>query len=262
MLYTKSTMNKTKQPSKAQQLNSSQVDSSPEESCQLNRYVALCGIASRRGAVALIAQQQISVNGKIITTPGYRVQEGDVVRYKKRILRPEPKVYVLLNKPSGYITTRSDEKNRPTVLDLLGSSFDDYRLYPVGRLDMTTTGVLLLTNDGDAAQRLAHPSKKVAKIYVVKLDRPYSTEDTPRLIKGVRLDDGPAHVDSLFQHSPQVVEVTTHSGRNRIVRRLFEYLGYRIKSLERTSFAGLNTRGLPRGGWRRLTGSEIKRLGI
>lgn len=229
---------------------------------QLNRYLALCGVASRRGAVALIAQQKVTVNGTIVTTPGYRVKEGDIVRYRGKVLRPESKVYVVLNKPSGYVTTRSDEAGRQTVLDLVGTTAKTHRLYPVGRLDLTTTGVLLLTNDGDLAQKLAHPSKKVSKIYVVTLDRPFNTEDSQKLLKGIRLDDGVSSVDRIEQKAQAVVEVAIHSGRNRIVRRLFEYLGYRIKSLDRVAFAGLTVRGLPKGAWRRLTSSELRKLGV
>lgn len=275
--YTDNTMNNSKQPEQAKQmsksqpdshrlnshgLNSSKQSSSEPGSYPLNHYLAICGAASRRGAVALIAQKKVSVNGKIITTPGFRVTEDDMVRYKGKILRPEVKTYIVLNKPSGYVTTRSDEVGRQTVLDLLGSTAKMHRLYPVGRLDMTTTGVLLLTNDGDLAQKLAHPSKKISKIYIVTLDRPFNSEDSPRLLKGVRLDDGVAAVDRLDQKAPQVIEVAIHSGRNRIVRRLFEYLGYRIKSLDRVAFAGLTVRGLPRGGWRRLTASELRKLGV
>lgn len=229
---------------------------------QLNRYLALCGVASRRGAVALIAQKKVTVNGTVITTPGYRVTEQDIVRYRGRVLRPESKVYVVLNKPSGYVTTRSDEVGRQTVLDLMGTTAKTHRLYPVGRLDLTTTGVLLLTNDGDLAQKLAHPSKKVSKIYVVTLDRPFNTEDSQKLLKGIRLDDGVSSVDRIEQKAQAVVEVAIHSGRNRIVRRLFEYLGYRIKSLDRVAFAGLTVRGLPKGAWRRLTASELRKLGV
>lgn len=248
--------------STSQKIPESQEDHESSASYQLNRYLALCGVTSRRGAVALIAQKKVTVNGTVITTPGYRVTQDDVVRYRGKILRPEVKVYVVLNKPSGYVTTRSDEAGRQTVLDLVGTTAKTHRLYPVGRLDLTTTGVLLLTNDGDLAQKLAHPSKKVAKIYVVTLDRPFHAEDSERLLKGIRLDDGVALVDRIEQKAQAVVEVAIHSGRNRIVRRLFEYLGYRIKSLDRVAFAGLTVRGLPKGAWRRLTSSELRKLGV
>lgn len=229
---------------------------------QLNKFLAQAAVASRRKAVDLIKQGIVRVNNTVIKEPGYIVQENDVVTVHGRRVMIQELVYVLLNKPSGYITTTADEKDRATVMDLLGNHFKE-RLYPIGRLDRNTTGLLLLTNDGDLAQRLSHPRHEVAKIYQVVLDKTFLEADRARIIKGVRLSDGMVRVDRISHPlGPQknTIRLTLHSGKNRVVRRLFEELGYRIKKLDRVGYAMLSKQGLPLGAWRRLSKKEVHSL--
>ncbi len=229
---------------------------------RLNKYLAHAGIASRREADELIKNGMVSVNGKVVTEMGYKVQPGDEVRFGGEIVIPEKKVYILLNKPKNYITTTKDERNRKTVMDLVKDA-SKYRLYPVGRLDRKTTGLLLLTNDGELTKKLLHPKHKVQKLYHVVLDRNLKQQDLQKIREGLKLDDGMIYVDdiSYIQGAPHSeVGVLLHSGRNRIVRRIFEHLGYDVKKLDRVMFAGLTKKGLERGKWRHLTKQEVNNL--
>lgn len=228
---------------------------------RLNRFIANAGICSRREADELISNGQISVNGKIITEMGYKVKMTDVVKYGKKALNPEKMVYILINKPKDYITTTDDPEERKTVLDLIKGACNE-RVYPVGRLDRNTTGLLLLTNDGELAEKLTHPSSGIKKIYQAELDKPITTEDFERLQHGVDLEDGFIRPDEVGIVTPDamVVGLEIHSGRNRIVRRMFEHLGYEVQKLDRTVFAGLNKKDLPRGKWRFLSEKEVVKL--
>lgn len=236
-------------------------DKEESDEIRLNRYIANAGICSRREADDLISSGQISVNGKIVTEMGYKVRPTDVVKYGKKALNPEKMVYILINKPKDYITTTDDPEERKTVLDLIKGACSE-RVYPVGRLDRNTTGLLLLTNDGELAEKLTHPSSGIKKIYQAELDKPIVTEDFEQLQAGVELEDGFIRPDEVGLVTPdaQVVGLEIHSGRNRIVRRMFEHLGYEVQKLDRTVFAGLNKKDLPRGKWRFLTEKEVIKL--
>ncbi|GAB3170201.1 pseudouridine synthase [Telluribacter humicola] len=236
-------------------------ESGEEDLMRLNRYISNAGICSRREADDLIASGQISVNGKTVTEMGYKVKPADVVKYGKKALNPERMVYILLNKPKDYITTTEDPEDRKTVVDLIAGACQE-RVYPVGRLDRNTTGLLLLTNDGELAEKLTHPSSGMKKVYQAELDKPITTEDFEALQQGLELEDGFIKPDEVGIVTPDamVVGLEIHSGRNRIVRRMFEHLGYEVKKLDRTVFAGLNKKDLPRGKWRFLTEKEVIRL--
>jgi 23S rRNA pseudouridine2605 synthase len=234
-------------------------EESPE--MRLNRYIANAGICSRREADDLIASGQISVNGKVVTEMGYKVLASDAVKFGKKLLSRERLVYVLINKPKDYITTTDDPEERKTVLDLIkGACYE--RIYPVGRLDRNTTGLLLMTNDGELAEKLTHPSGGIKKIYQAELDKPITTEDFEKLQAGLELEDGFIKPDEVGIVTPDamVVGLEIHSGRNRIVRRMFEHLGYEVQKLDRTVFAGLNKKELPRGKWRFLSEKEVVSL--
>ncbi|MBQ7062542.1 MAG: rRNA pseudouridine synthase [Bacteroidales bacterium] len=230
---------------------------------RLNKYISNAGICSRRDADRLIEAGAVSVNGEVVTTMGYKVKEGDVVSYGGEVLRSEPKRYFLLNKPKGFITTVDDPQNRQTVMMLMQNCCKE-RIYPVGRLDKNTTGLLLFTNDGEMAKRLTHPSSKIYKIYQVECDRSVSREDMQQMIDGIELEDGWIAVDDVQYQGDgkdrRVVGVALHSGKNRIVRRIFEHFGYEIKKLDRTVFAGLTKKDLPRGHYRELTQREVNYL--
>ena len=229
---------------------------------RLNKYIAHAGICSRREADTLIAAGNITVNGKTITEMGYKVSPADEVRFDGRLLNTEKKEYVLLNKPKNFITTTRDEKGRRTVMELV-SRASPSRLLPVGRLDRNTTGLLLFTNDGDLAKKLTHPKHGVRKIYHVELDKTFRDADLQKVREGLQLEDGPISVDeiSYIKGAPKKeVGVEIHSGRNRIVRRIFEHLGYRVVRLDRVVFAGLTKKDLPRGHWRHLTRQEVINL--
>jgi len=235
--------------------------SNPNE-IRLNRYVANAGICSRREADTYIAAGSVSVNGKVITEMGYKVKLTDDVRFDGRKLNPEKKEYILLNKPKNFITTTSDEKGRRTVMELV-SSASKSRLLPVGRLDRNTTGLLLFTNDGDLTKKLTHPTHRVRKIYHVHLDKNLMLSDLRKIEAGLKLEDGQVQVNdiSYVQGAPKrEVGVEIHSGRNRIVRRIFEHLGYHVTKLDRVIFAGLTKKDLPRGHWRHLTEQEVVNL--
>lgn len=231
-----------------------------EGTVRLNKYIAHAGICSRREADALIAAGSVKVNGQVVTEMGYLVKPGDMVQYGGETLRSERLRYFLLNKPKGFITTTDDPQERRTVMMLVDGCCAE-RIYPVGRLDRATTGLLLFTNDGELAKKLTHPSTQVYKIYQVELNKPVIKEDMKRLLEGVELDDGPMHVDDIQYaaglNDKRVVGVELHSGRNRIVRRLFEALGYEVHKLDRVVFAGLTKKDLPRGRWRELSDKEV-----
>jgi 23S rRNA pseudouridine2605 synthase len=229
---------------------------------RLNKYIANAGICSRREADDMITAGLISVNGNIITTLGTKISPSDVVKYNNETLRRERNVYVLLNKPKDYITTVEDPQNRNTVMNLVANACKE-RIYPVGRLDRNTTGVLLFTNDGELTKKLTHPASNVKKIYHVELDRNVKLTDLEKIKEGIELEDGIAQVDEIDYDHPSDgshVGIELHSGKNRIVRRIFETLGYEVHKLDRVVFAGLTKKDLPRGRWRFLTGMEVGML--
>jgi 23S rRNA pseudouridine2605 synthase len=232
------------------------------EPVRLNRYIANSGLCARREADELIKKGHISVNGVKVTDMGIRVKPSDSVEYNGRKLRLEKKVYILLNKPKGYVTTVKDPHAEATVIDLVRDAAGE-RIYPVGRLDKSTTGVLLLTNDGELAGKLTHPRYGARKVYLVVTDRDVTRHDMETIIKGVVLDDGTVSADAISYFDPEdrtQVGLEIHSGQNRVVRRIFEKLGYRVKKLDRVSFAGLTKKNLPRGTWRHLTSKELSML--
>jgi 23S rRNA pseudouridine2605 synthase len=233
---------------------------SPE--MRLNRYIANAGICSRREADQYILAGLVSVNGKVIDKLGTKVNTGDKVSFNGQIIRDEKKVYILMNKPKDCITTVDDPGAKFTVMDILGKKFAE-RVYPVGRLDRDTTGILLLTNDGDLTQRLTHPSYNKKKIYHVFLDKKFAHSDLVRISKGLVLEDGFIQPDAIHyadMTDKSQVGIELHSGKNRIVKRIFEAAGYKILKLDRVYFAGLTKKGLNRGQWRFLTEKEINML--
>ncbi len=232
-----------------------------QELIRLNRFIANAGVCSRRKADELIRNGEIQVNGQVITELGYKVKKADVVIYKGKRLVPEKKVYILLNKPKDTLTTAKDPEGRRTVFDLIAGATSE-RVYPVGRLDRNTTGLLFLTNDGELADRLMHPSSEVEKVYHVVLDRNFEKSDFEKLAAGIELEDGFIAPDSLSytNNSFKELGVEIHSGRNRIVRRMFEHLGYKVVKLDRVLYAGLTKKGLERGAWRFLTPNEVRYL--
>lgn len=234
------------------------------EQLPLNKYIAHAGVCSRRDAADLIKQGKVTVNGHPVTEPGTKVQPSDTVKVNgKKVVISRNFVYILLNKPKDYITTTDDPQGRKTVLDLIRHATTE-RVFPVGRLDRNTSGVLLLTNDGDLAQKLAHPSHEIKKIYHVVLDKPLTKTDFDKIIGGgITLEDGPAQVDVLAYAEPKdktQIGLEIHSGRNRIVRRIFEHLGYDVRGLDRVMYAGLTKKNVQRGKWRLLTEKEIRIL--
>jgi len=237
---------------------------SEDQGIRLNKYIANAGICSRREADTLIQNGAISVNGQIITQMGYRVNPGDSVLFGDQRLINEQKVYVLLNKPKDYITTSDDPQSRKTVMDLVRNACRE-RVFPVGRLDRNTTGLLLFTNDGDLAKKLTHPKHRVRKIYHAELDKPLTKADMDQIARGIKLDDDSfvkpddiAYVEK--SDSKKEVGIDIHSGQNRVVRRIFEQLGYKVTRLDRVVFAGLTKKDLPRGKWRFLTEKEVSFL--
>lgn len=235
--------------------------STADDTWRLNRYISNSGVCSRREADTLIAKGEISVNGKVVKELGFKVRPSDEVKFKGKVLRKEKPVYVLLNKPKDFITTTSDPQGRKTVMDLVKKATTE-RIYPVGRLDRQTTGLLLFTNDGEMAKKLSHPSYEVQKIYRVELNKPFEEEDLEKLKVGLTLEDGLAKVDNAAILSPDgfSVGVELHIGKNRIVRRMFAHLGYDVVRLDRTVYAGLTKETLGRGQWRLLNEREIIRL--
>lgn len=229
----------------------------------LNKFLAHCGICSRRDAVLLITEGKVKVNGIVSIEPGYKIQPKDEILFNnKKLFITKNLVYILLNKPKDYITTTDDPQGRKTVLQLISRATDE-RVYPIGRLDRNTSGVLLLTNDGDLTQKLSHPSYGIKKIYEVKLDKNLSKADFDAIINGLTLEDGPVHVDSLAyadSKDKSVIGIEIHSGKNRIVRRIFEFLGYDVKGLDRVMYAGLTKKNVERSKWRYLSDKEIRIL--
>jgi 23S rRNA pseudouridine2605 synthase len=231
-------------------------------SMRLNRFIAHAGICSRREADTFIIAGSVEVNGKVVSEMGYKVLPGDSVKFDGRLLTPEKMEYVLLNKPKNFLTTTEDDKGRKTVMDLIRNASKS-RLLPVGRLDRNTTGLLLFTNDGEMAARLTHPRYAVRKIYHVVLDRALKVSDLQQIEKGVDLDDGSISVDAISfiaNATKREVGIEIHSGRNRIIRRIFEHLGYEVAKLDRVMFAGLTKKDLPRGQWRTLDSKEVSFL--
>ena len=230
---------------------------------RLNKYLADCGVCSRREADDLIKAGCVTVNGEVITTMGYKVKTTDKVMYGTQTLNREKLRYLLLNKPKGYITTADDPEGRVTVMELVKEACPE-RIFPVGRLDKNTTGLLLLTNDGDLAKKLTHPSSEITKLYHVVLDKPLTRNDMLRIAEGIELDDGMITPDEIAydadDDSKKSIGIKLHSGRNRIVRRIFEHLGYDIVKLDRVMFAGLDKYKLPRGEWRFLSDQEVAAL--
>ena len=232
------------------------------EDVRLNRFISNAGVCSRREADTYIAAGLVAVNGQIVTEMGIKVKPGDDVRFDGRRLTAEKKVYILLNKPKDYVTTTDDPHAERTVMELVKEACIE-RIYPVGRLDRNTTGVLLFTNDGDLSKKLTHPSHKMKKVYQVTLDKVLNKNHLVQIADGIELEDGPVAADAIsYINSENKTEIgiEIHSGRNRIVRRIFEHLGYRVKKLDRVYFAGLTKKNLPRGKWRELSGKEIQYL--
>lgn len=227
---------------------------------RLNKYIAHCGICSRRNASELVKKGLVKINDVLEENPSYMVQEGDEVKYLDKVLELEKKkVYILLNKAKRVVSTLSDEKGRRTVIDSLGGKIKE-RIYPVGRLDYMTTGLLVLTNDGDLATKLAHPSYEVKKLYQVTIDKPITKIDVEKIEKGLLLEDGLALVDSakvLKDKGDMELMIQLHQGKNRIIRRIFEHLGYEVTKLDRVYYAGLTKKDLPRGWHRHLTEKEL-----
>jgi 23S rRNA pseudouridine2605 synthase len=230
------------------------------EDVRLNKFIANAGICSRREADVLIQSGIVEVNGKPVTELGYRIKPGDEVKYDGSLIQSEKKRYVLLNKPKDFITTMDDPMGRRTVLQLINNACKE-RIYPVGRLDRNTTGVLLFTNDGDLAKKLTHPRYEVKKIYHVEVDKPLDPEILKTLLTGVELDDGDFvkadKVELIAETRNREVGVEIHSGKNRVVRRMFEAIGHTVVKLDRVKFAGLTKKDLPRGTWRHLTQQEV-----
>ena len=233
----------------------------PNMEIRLNKFMANAGICSRREADEFITSGKVKVNGNVVTELGVKITPKDVVEFDDKVVTPERKCYVLLNKPKDCVTTSDDPNGRLTVLDLVKNACRE-RIYPVGRLDRNTTGVLLLTNDGDLASKLTHPKFVKKKIYHVWTDKEIAEEDMQRIADGIELDDGEIHADavSYVADARNQAGIEIHSGRNRIVRRIFEHLGYRVTKLDRVYFAGLTKKNLPRGRWRYLTQEEVNFL--
>lgn len=234
----------------------------PNEPIRLNKFLANAGICSRREADEYIQAGVVSVNGQVVQELGVKVLPTDKIMFHDQTVQTERKIYILLNKPKDFVTTVDDPKERNTVLDLVRNACRE-RIYPVGRLDRSTTGVLLLTNDGDLASKLTHPKYNKKKIYHVYLDKPLTKADMEQIVSGIELEDGEIHADEVhyvFDDDKQQVGIEIHSGRNRIVRRIFDHLGYRVKRLDRVFFAGLTKKNLPRGKWRFLSQSEVNML--
>ena len=239
-----------------------EVNIDPNEPLRLNKFLANAGICSRREADEFIQAGVVTVNGEVVTELGTKVLRTDTVMFHDQPVKIEKKVYVLLNKPKDYVTTSDDPQQRKTVMDLVKNACPE-RIYPVGRLDRNTTGVLLLTNDGDLASKLTHPKYLKKKIYHVFLDKNVTAHDLQQIAEGIQLEDGEIKADDVQYANPtdkKQVGIEIHSGKNRIVRRIFESLGYRVQKLDRVQFAGLTKKNLKRGDWRYLTEEEVDRL--
>ena len=239
-----------------------EINYDPNEPLRLNKFLANAGVCSRREADEFIQAGVVTVNGEVVTELGTKILRTDVVKFHDQPVSIEKKVYVLLNKPKDYVTTSDDPQQRKTVMDLVKNACTE-RIYPVGRLDRNTTGVLLLTNDGDLASKLTHPKYLKKKIYHVYLDKNVTAHDLAQIAEGIQLEDGEIKADDVQYAHPtdkKQVGIEIHSGKNRIVRRIFESLGYRVQKLDRVQFAGLTKKNLKRGDWRYLTEEEVDRL--
>ncbi|MDH5398257.1 MAG: rRNA pseudouridine synthase [Cyclobacteriaceae bacterium] len=235
--------------------------SQEEDLVRLNKYISNSGICSRRDADKLIANGEVTVNNKVITELGYKISPKDDVSWKGKPIRREKLRYILLNKPKDFITTMDDERDRRTVMQLVANACSE-RIYPVGRLDRTTTGLLLFTNDGDLTKKLTHPSGGVKKVYKAELNKPLTKNDFQSVLNGTQLEDGLAMVDELniISADKKSLGIRIHMGKNRIIHRIFEHYGYYVDKLDRVMFAGLDKKDLPRGKWRHLTETEVRRL--
>ena len=235
----------------------------PTEQMPLNKYIAHCGICARRDAALLVRDGKVRVNNVVVTEPGFKLGDNDEVTISGKKLFPARNlVYILLNKPKDFITTSEDTHGRKTVMDLVKSATNE-RIYPIGRLDRNTTGVLLLTNDGELTQNLSHPSFEVRKTYEVKLDKPLTKAHFDKIVAGVKLEDGMVYIDALAFADPKdksIIGIEIHSGRNRVVRRIFESLGYDVRNLDRVMFANLTKKNVDRGKWRFLKEKEVRLL--
>jgi 23S rRNA pseudouridine2605 synthase len=231
------------------------------EDTRLNKYISNSGICSRREADTLIQRGDVKVNEQVITEMGYKVKSGDKVKYKDKLINPEKPVYLLLNKPKDFITTTDDPMERKTVMSLIANACEE-RVFPVGRLDRNTTGLLLFTNDGELAAKLSHPSNNIKKIYQVTLDKGITQGDETLILDGLELEDGMAKVDDLqvLSKDRTILGLEIHIGKNRIVRRVFAHLGYEVEALDRVMYAGLDKKDLSRGKYRFLTEKEVIRL--
>lgn len=231
------------------------------EPIRLNKYIAASGICSRRDADELIKKGRVKLDGKVVTEMGIKVELSAEVFVNNKLIKPEKKVYILINKPKDYISTVDDPHAEKTVIDLIRNATKE-RVYPVGRLDRNTTGVLLLTNDGDLTKKLTHPSSNKKKIYHISVNKAVIRADLDRIAEGFELDDGFIKADAVnyVEGNKKEIGIELHSGRNRIVRRMFEHLGYRIVKLDRVYFAGLTKKKVPRGKWRFLEEKEISML--
>ncbi len=250
---------KKRSSKKASSAKSNNIQTDSQGLIRLNKYISHSGIASRRKADELIKAGYITVNGKKITELGYKIRPTDDVRFRGKKLTGERLVYIIMNKPKDVITSAYDPQGRRTVIDLLEGKVQQ-RVYPVGRLDRNTTGVLLLTNDGEMTKILTHPSSQIPKVYIATLNRPLKKRDLQRLVEGIELEDGLAQADEAGYVDPndrKKIGIEIHSGRNRIVRRMFEAMGYKVVKLDRIKFAFLNKKDLPRGKWRYLSQKEI-----
>lgn len=248
--------------SKKKQIEYKLVNVDPDAPIRLNKFLANAGVCSRREADEFITAGVVSVNGQVVTELGTKVKQTDEIKFHDQPISIEKKVYVLLNKPKDYVTTSDDPQNRKTVMDLVRNACKE-RIYPVGRLDRNTTGVLLLTNDGDLASKLTHPKYLKKKIYHVYTDKNVTAADMRQIAEGITLEDGEIHADAIDYASPtdkKQVGIEIHSGKNRIVRRIFESLGYRVIKLDRVFFAGLTKKNLRRGDWRYLTEQDVNML--
>ncbi|WP_070415546.1 pseudouridine synthase [Asinibacterium sp. OR53] len=259
----KSTASRQHADNQQSAISNQKLPSQSSDIMPLNKFIAHAGVCGRREAAELVKEGKVVVNGDKIFEPGYKVSAKDKVVVKgKQVFLQKNAVYVLLNKPKDYITTSNDPQGRKTVLELVKSATTE-RIYPVGRLDRNTTGVLLLTNDGELAQKLTHPSFEVKKIYEVTLDKPVTKKDLDTILSGVTLEDGFVSADAVGYadtKSKNIVGIEIHSGRNRIVRRIFEHLGYDVKGLDRVMFANLTKKNVDRGKWRYLNEKEVRLL--
>lgn len=247
-------------PEYGKQIESSKEDLGSDK-IRLNRYISNSGVCSRREADELIKMGLVTVNGTVVTEMGHKVDRKDVIKYDGKTLRAEKPVYILMNKPKGFLTTTKDPQDRNTVMQIIADSVKE-RVYPVGRLDRNTTGLLLLTNDGELTDKLSHPSYNVKKIYKVDLDKPLTKADFEKIKKGVHLEEGKAVVDdlALVSDDGKTIGIELHIGWNRVIRRIFESLGYEVVKLDRSVYAGLDKKDLSRGHWRHLTREEVVRL--